>query len=290
MLRTFIRQYSLGNKNLNKKIAIISAQISKGQDKKGTDLGPQHIKQEKLYNELRNLNYEPVDYITINDAKVENELVYHKNKNLLSLSHSNHQLSNAVNKAISEEHIPLILGGDHSIAMGSIHGSLTSKPGLCGVIWVDAHGDINTPLTTFSGNAHGQPVSFLVKEMSELVPKLKGLEWLQPCLSLKHLVYIGLRDLDADETYVLKKFNVKAFTMTDVQSLGIKKVVEESLLHLTIDGSLLPLHVSVDIDALDPWFAPSTGTPVLGGLTLTELMHIGNAVHETGIFFSSFIS
>ena len=74
----------------------------------------------------------------------------------------------------------MILGGDHSIAMGSLHGSLTSKPGECGVIWIDAHGDINTPLTTFSGNAHGQPLSFLIHEMSELMPKLKGLEWLQP--------------------------------------------------------------------------------------------------------------
>ena len=101
-------------------------------------------------------------------------------------------------------------------------------------------------------------------------------------MSARNLVYIGLRDLDPEETILVEKYKIKAYCMSDIQRIGIQQVIKETLEHLTINNELLPLHVSVDIDSLDPWFAPSTGTPVLGGLTLTELMYIGNRIHDTG--------
>jgi arginase len=210
------------------------------------------------------------------------------NKNIRGIAESTKKLSDVVASAITSNYTPVVLGGDHSLAIGSINGTvagLKAKYGptaSVGVIWIDAHADINTPLTSPSGNLHGQPVSFLLHELNDYIPELQGFESIPSCMPARNLVYIGLRDLDEMETKALHKYNIKAFTMCDMVRLGIKEVIRETLEYLTINGELLPLHVSVDIDCLDPWYAPSTGTPVLGGLTLPDLMYIGNSVHKTG--------
>jgi arginase len=269
-----------------KKVALISAKVSNGQKKRGTELAPDLIKTKDFFKHLQRLNYPAIEYVTIEDSIDEEPQGYNiKNcKNLYNIAQTNQKMSDAVSKAIKDGHIPVVLGGDHSLGIGSVHGTLDAlkNEGPVGLIWIDAHADINTPYTSDSGNVHGQPVSFVLKEMVEYMPKLKAYEWCTPSLEARNIVYIGLRDVDDEENYILKKFNIKAYSMTDVHRLGIHKVMDEALEYLSNNGQPLPVHVSVDIDSLDPQFAPSTGTSVLGGLTLLELMYIGNRVHESG--------
>jgi arginase len=145
-------------------------------------------------------------------------------------------------------------------------------------VWVDAHADINTPQTTQSGNLHGCPLSFLLGIAGEI----ESYEWLKPTLAAKDLVYIGLRDVDEGEKRLLRKHNIKAFSMFEVDKYGIGKVVEMALDHVNPNRDR-PIHLSFDVDALDPSVAPSTGTPVRGGLTFREGHYICEALAETGL-------
>ncbi|KAH9913524.1 Ureohydrolase [Fomitopsis serialis] len=185
-------------------------------------------------------------------------------------------VANVVGDHAKHGQLPLTLGGDHSLAMGTISGTLSHYPDAC-VIWVDAHADINTPETTDSGNIHGMPVSFLLG----LGPKVPEFSWVRPLLQAHRLVYIGLRDVDAGEKRILKENGIKAFSMHEVDKWGIGRVVEMALDHVNPKRDL-PVHLSFDVDALDPTVAPSTGTPVRGGLTFREGHYICEAVYETG--------
>ncbi|WWD19301.1 arginase [Kwoniella shandongensis] len=196
------------------------------------------------------------------------------------------RLVSAVNEKVAQEvgsiakkgWLPLTLGGDHSLAMGTIAGTKSKYPDAC-VIWVDAHADVNTPLTTDSGNLHGCPVSFLLGlDGTDVEPFNK---WLSPCLKPEEIVYIGLRDIDAGEKAILKQHGIKAYTMHHVDKYGIGKVVDMALDHVNPDRKK-PIHLSFDVDALDPTVAPSTGTPVRGGLSFREGHYITEAVAETG--------
>jgi arginase len=196
----------------------------------------------------------------------------------------------------------LTLGGDHSIAIGTIAGTARAiRERLnreMAVVWVDAHCDINTPETSESGNIHGMPVAFLTGLAKEERKDIFG--WLKDenLISVKKLVYIGLRDVDRGEKLILREHGIKAFSMHDIDRYveypiphlgsphtlmlprhGIGRVMEMALGHI---GNDTPIHLSFDVDALDPMWAPSTGTPVRGGLTLREGDFIAECVHETG--------
>lgn len=201
------------------------------------------------------------------------------------------KFASAVTKDVSEQvynfamqgKLVLTLGGDHSIAIGTISGTAKAIRERLGrelaVIWVDAHADINTPETSESGNIHGMPVSFLTGLAKEENPDIFG--WLKEehMLSTKKLVYIGLRDIDKGEKKILRQHGIKAFSMHDIDRHGIGKVMDMALGWI---GSDTPIHLSFDVDALDPMWAPSTGTPVRGGLTLREGDFIAECVAETG--------
>lgn len=168
--------------------------------------------------------------------------------------------------------------------MGTISGVMRAHPDAV-VVWVDAHGDINTPETSTSGNIHGMPVSFLLGIAGEL-PKVESgpqpFSWVKPVLRPDRLVYIGLRDVDDGEKKILREHNIRAYSMHEVDKYGIGRVVELALAHVNPDGTR-PIHLSFDVDALDPTVAPSTGTPVRGGLTFREGHYICEAIAETGL-------
>lgn len=197
----------------------------------------------------------------------------------------------AVTKALSEqvyEHalkgrFVLTLGGDHSIAIGTIAGMAKAVRERLGremaVIWVDAHADINTPETSESGNIHGMPVAFITGLATERREDIFGWIKKEHMLSVKKLVYIGLRDVDKGEKKILKEHGIRAFSMHDIDRYGIGRVMDMALGWI---GTDTPIHLSFDVDALDPMWAPSTGTPVRGGLTLREGDFIAECVHETG--------
>ena len=208
----------------------------------------------------------------------------HRNmKNPRAVSAVTQHLSNQVYEHAREGRFVLTLGGDHSIAIGTISGTakaMRERLGReIGVIWVDAHADINTPETSDSGNIHGMPLAFLTGLVSDKPDAPFG--WLQAehKLSPIKLVYIGLRDVDRGEKKILRDNSIKAFSMHDIDRHGIGKVMDMALGWI---GHDTPIHLSFDVDALDPMWAPSTGTPVRGGLTLREGDFIAECVHETG--------
>uniref|UniRef100_A0AC11C494 Arginase 2 n=1 Tax=Ovis aries TaxID=9940 RepID=A0AC11C494_SHEEP len=198
-----------------------------------------------------------------------------------SVGLANQELAEVVSRAVSGGYSCVTVGGDHSLAIGTISGHARHCPDL-GVIWVDAHADINTPLTTSSGNLHGQPVSFLLRELQDKVPQLPGFSWIKPCISSPSIVYIGLRDVDPPEHFILKNYDIQYFSMRDIDRLGIQKVMEQTF-DLLIGKRQRPIHLSFDIDAFDPTLAPATGTPVVGGLTYREGMYITEEIHSTGL-------
>ncbi|CAM9769473.1 unnamed protein product [Discosporangium mesarthrocarpum] len=197
------------------------------------------------------------------------------------------RLANAVQKKAAEGRFVLTLGGDHSIALGSIAGVLQARPETR-VLWVDAHADINTPRSSPSGNMHGMPLAFLMGIADPTT--VHGLEWMSrpgevPLLRPDRLAYVGLRDLDANERDILRRLRAEeglfASTMQDVDRLGIGRVMELALDALCGQGSH-PLHLSLDIDSVDPQVAPATGTLARGGLNYREVLYVAEACAETG--------
>ncbi|KAI9725077.1 MAG: A-agglutinin attachment subunit precursor [Candelaria pacifica] len=269
-------------------LGVVAVGFSGGQGKPGVDAAPTALISSGLLAQLK----EELGYNVYHDGTVHSysEIIPasdppHRNmKRPLTVSAVTQRLSEQVYEHASKGRCALTLGGDHSIAIGSIAGTAKAiRERLDGkemaVIWVDAHADINTPESSESGNIHGMPVAFLTGIAKEEKKDVFG--WLQEdqLISTKKLVYIGLRDIDPGEKKTLREHKIKAFSMHDIDRHGIGRVMDMALAHI---GTDTPIHLSFDVDALDPVFAPSTGTPVRGGLTLREGDFIAECVHETG--------
>ncbi|KAG6833663.1 hypothetical protein H0H87_002859 [Tephrocybe sp. NHM501043] len=252
-----------------------------GQPRAGVDRGPIHLVEAGLIDQISELGwkvkfdghhqFEEVD--AINDPPIG----ILKNPRLVS--RVNEAVAQVVGEHARNGELSITLGGDHSLeqAMGTVSGTLSAHPDAC-LIWIDAHADINTLESTESGNIHGMPVSFLLG-IGGQVPEFS---WVKPLLKADRLVYIGLRDIDTGEKRILRENNIKAFSMHEVDKYGIGKVVEMALDHVNSNRDR-PIHLSFDVDALDPSVAPSTGTPVRGGLTFREGHYICEAISETGL-------
>ncbi|XP_011230426.1 arginase-2, mitochondrial isoform X2 [Ailuropoda melanoleuca] len=278
LLRT--RVHSVLKKSVHS-VAVIGAPFSQGQKRKGVEYGPAAVREAGLMKRLSSLGCRLKDFGDLSFTPVPKDDLY---KNLIvnprSVGLANQELAEVVSRAVSSGYSCVTVGGDHSLAIGTISGHARQCPDLC-VIWVDAHADINTPLTTSSGNLHGQPVSFLLRELQDKVPQLPGFSWIKPCISSPSIVYIGLRDVDPPEHFILKNYDIQYFSMRDIDRLGIQKVMEQTF-DLLI-AKQRPIHLSFDIDAFDPTLAPATGTPVVGGLTYREGMYITEEIHNTGL-------
>ncbi|KAJ3761226.1 Ureohydrolase [Lentinula raphanica] len=309
--------------------SIVGCPFSGGQPKLGVDKGPIHLVEAGLVNQLEELGwnvkfdghhqFEDIKYALSSSSSVDpsaptassassavNDDASTSNhwdppigilKNPRLVSRVCEEVAKVVSGHAKNGELPVTLGGDHSLAMGTISGTLDAHP-EAGVIWVDAHADINTAATTESGNIHGMPVSFLMgldgntQAFSSFKPgpspsSQTPFAWIKPVLKPSSIVYIGLRDVDAGEKRILKENGIKAFSMHDVDRYGIGRVVEMALEYLNGgyaqgDSKPRPIHLSFDVDALDPSVAPSTGTPVRGGLTFREGHYICERVWETG--------
>ncbi|KAJ7987636.1 hypothetical protein DPEC_G00328540 [Dallia pectoralis] len=262
-------------------VGIIGAPFSKGQPRDGVEGGPDVIREAGLVEKLKAQGCSVKDYGNLAFEEVTNDEPVGNVKRPMAVGCANERLSAAVRAIKLDGHTSVMLGGDHSLAIGSILGHAAAKTDIS-VVWVDAHADINTPLTSHTGNIHGQPVSFLIRELQSKIPVLPSFSWIKPCLSAKDIVYIGLRDVDPAEHYILKLLGIKAFSVSDVDRLGIAKVMEQTCDHLSTTVKK-PIHLSYDIDALDPSIAPATGTPVPGGLTYREGLYITEHICQTGL-------
>ncbi|KAI0822717.1 Ureohydrolase [Trametes gibbosa] len=261
-----------------KSVAIVGCPFRGGQAKLGVDNGPIRLVEAGLPEQLTELgwNVQFDGHHQFEEIATEDDPPIGKLKNPRFVSRVCEAVAKAVGQHAKNGQLPLTLGGDHSLAMGTISGTLQKYPDAC-VVWVDAHADINTAETTDSGNIHGMPLSFLLG----IGPAVEEFAWVKPLLKPHRLVYIGLRDVDHGERRILREHGIKAFSMHEVDKYGIGRVVEMALDHVN-PGRKLPIHLSFDVDALDPSVAPSTGTPVRGGLTFREGHYICEAVYETG--------
>ncbi|KAI1886944.1 hypothetical protein AGOR_G00200980 [Albula goreensis] len=276
-----IRFVSSIHKRNHHSVGIIGAPFWKGQPRDGVEKGPDQIRESGLVEKLKGQGCSVRDYGNLKFEDVADDEPIGKVKRPRTVGRANQQLADAVHTIKKDGHTCLMLGGDHSLAIGSILGHAASQKELC-VVWVDAHADINTPLTSPTGNIHGQPVSYLIKELHNKIPVMPGFSWVKPCISAQDIVYIGLRDLDPEEHFILKYLRIKAFSMTEVDRLGIAKVMEETCDHI-FSKVKRPIHLSFDIDALDPSVSPATGTPVMGGLTYREGIYITEQISQTGM-------
>jgi arginase len=176
--------------------------------------------------------------------------------------------------AISEGHLPIFLGGDHSIAVGTVGG--VTETGDVGLLWIDAHGDFNTPDTSPSGNLHGMPLAAL---MGLGDPALVNLGRPGAKLRPSRVILIGIRDLDPQERLLLRKSGVGVYTMREIDERGIAAVAHEAIRRLS---HVARLHISLDMDSLDPLDAPGVGTPVTGGLTYREAHLLMEIIADSG--------
>ncbi|XP_053476222.1 arginase-2, mitochondrial isoform X1 [Ictalurus furcatus] len=262
-------------------VAIVGAPFSKGQKRRGVELGPKAIRDAGVVERLASLENAVHDFGDLSFEHLEEDDRFMNVPFPRTVGRANQILSDAMSRAVGAGHTAVMLGGDHSLAIGSVAGHAQQRPDLC-LIWVDAHADINTPMTSPSGNLHGQPVAFMLKELQDKMPAVPGFSWMKPFLAARDLVYIGLRDVDPGEHVILKSLGIQCFTMRDIDRLGMQRVMEVTLDHL-LARKRRPIHLSFDIDAFDPTLAPATGTPVNGGLTYREGMYITEEIHNTGL-------
>jgi len=277
-------------------LALVGAPVSYGQPLAGTELAPAALRAAGLAPLVTSLGWRmrdtgdvpvPAPAAAAAAAAAGWRHAAGAVRNAAAVGAANERICAAACDAAEAGRFVLTVGGDHSVAMGSVAGVLTARPAL-GVVWVDAHADINAPETSPSGNIHGMPLAFLMRHFVDPA-QVEGFGWLQrtPVLSASSLVYVGLRDLDAGEKRAIRALGIRAFTMRDVDRFGIGRVMDMALEHL-LEGFPhgRPLHLSYDIDAVDPELAPATGTRVPGGLTLREAHYVAESLAESGLLGS----
>ncbi|HDE5800684.1 TPA: arginase [Staphylococcus aureus] len=265
-----------------KAIDIIGAPSTFGQRKLGVDLGPTAIRYAGLISRLKQLDLDVYDKGDIKVPVVNIEKFHSEQKGLRNYDEIidvNQKLNKEVSASIENNRFPLVLGGDHSIAVGSVS-AISKHYNNLGVIWYDAHGDLNIPEESPSGNIHGMPLRILTGEGPKELLELNS-----NVIKPENIVLIGMRDLDKGERQFIKDHNIKTFTMSDIDKLGIKEVIENTIEYLksrNVDG----VHLSLDVDALDPLETPGTGTRVLGGLSYRESRFALELLHQSHLISS----
>src|SRR5262250_563346 len=251
------------------KIRIIGVPMDLGASRRGVDMGPSALRVAGLQARIKQLGLHVEDIGNI-QVKQPEEMSYGEKraKYLDEIAETCNDLAVAVQKSLEEGCMPLILGGDHSIAVGVAAGVADfyrMQKKEIGYIWLDAHGDMNTPESSPSGNVHGMPLAAI---MGYGAPELVELLGFKPKAEPGNIVIVGARDLDAQERKIVKKSGVHVFTMRDIDERGMRDVMSEALKYAMDDTA--GVAVSLDMDFVDPTDAPGVGTPVRGGVTYRE--------------------
>ena len=261
----------------NREIAIIGAALDLGQGRRGVDMGPSAIRYAGLDERLQSLGYEVRDEGNVEAAVAEATALRDERARFLPEIHDTCELvASRVAEATRRGALPLVLGGDHSIALGTL-GGLASVHGPGGVLWIDAHSDINTPETSPSGNVHGMALAAALGLAGD---GFESAHWPLPAVDPRRVALIGVRQLDDGERRLLRETGVRVFSMSEIDRIGIERAVRESLDRVSGAGFV---HVSLDMDVLDPDIAPGVGTPVQGGLTYREAHLALELVAESGL-------
>jgi arginase len=264
-------------------IELIGAPQDLGQVRRGVDMGPSAVRVAGVIERLNSLGFEVIDRGNIACAEMATASEGDDSARFLdAIVADSARLAEAVEAAVRAGRFPLVIGGDHSIAVGTMGGVASVEPRQ-GLLWIDAHADFNTPETSPSGNIHGMPVAAILGEGPEPLVDVAGVS---PKALDENTVIIGLRSVDRLEAERLRESRVTFFTMHDIDLLGIAPVIEESIDVLTGNG-VENVHLSFDADAIDPRHAPGTGTPVMGGFTYRESHLIMELLAEADIITSA---
>ncbi|TFJ92391.1 arginase [Lentibacillus salicampi] len=251
---------------MQKNLSIIGVPMDLGQSRRGVDMGPSAIRYAGVTERLENLMYHITDLgdVPVSRPDSKDHVQEGNLRNLKQVSESNRLLAEMVDEEIRKNRFPLVLGGDHSIAIGTLAGTAKHYENL-GVIWYDAHGDLNSGETSPSGNIHGMPLAVSLGIGHE---KLTHILDYAPKVNTENIVIIGARSLDPGEKELIKEKGVTVYSMHEVDRIGMSQVMAEAIDYLKkrTDG----VHLSLDLDGLDPEEAPGVGTPVMGGLSYRE--------------------
>jgi arginase len=255
------------NHSRTARVDIIGVPMDLGASRRGVDMGPSAIRYARLHERLHELGIsEVLDHGNLPVPIRESAAVNSASAKYLDVIESvNTELSRLVEESVRNGGLPIVLGGDHSIAMGTLAGLTRARSAPPGLVWIDAHSDINNPESSPTGNVHGMPLWFALKN-----------GFARP----QTTVQIGLRDVDEVERRLLRDSGVRAFSMSDVDRLGMTAVMQQTLEIVGAGGR--PIHVSFDMDAIDPSEAPGTGTPVKGGLSFREAHLAMEMLYESG--------
>lgn len=258
---------------MTRQIDIIGSQMDLGSFRKGVDMGPSAIRHADLINKIEKIGYRVSDkgdiVPDVAQSPGDPRMRYAR-----EINSANKRLFAKVKETLKDGHFPLILGGDHSISAGSAS-AVAEHFGPIGILWIDAHGDFNDNYITPSGNLHGMPLS----AVCGLGPD-SMVEFSSGRVDPVHAAIIGARDIDPEEKIKLHKHGVSVFSISDIHTRGIRSVVSDAISAVS-DGTS-GIHLSLDMDAIDPSAAPGVGTPVANGLTLREIFMTLELIHKCG--------
>ncbi|MCX7610026.1 MAG: arginase [Ignavibacterium sp.] len=270
---------------LKEKISVIGFPMDLGSGRRGVDMGPSALRIADLDNRLRNLGYEVED---LGDVFIEimekQEIGDPKMRYLKEVLKTSQTLAQIVEEVLDDGKFPLCIGGDHSMAIGTIAGIAShcrKEKKSFGVIWIDAHADMNTHETTPSGNIHGMPLAASMGIGHESLVNFYGFS---PKLKPENCALIGIRSVDETEKQNIKMLNPTVYTMADIDKIGIHRIITKVLKQFR--KQVDHIHVSFDVDSVDPTVAPGVGTPVKGGLSYREAHLLMETIAECGCMSS----
>jgi arginase len=258
-------------------VALIGASLDLGAGRRGVDMGPSAIRYAGLEARIERLGFDLRDWGNVEGAVPEATQVGSERVRFLApIKAACERVAELVGEAAAGGLLPVVLGGDHSVALGTV-GGLARVHGPGGVLWIDAHGDLNRPETSPTGNVHGMP---LAAALGLAGSEFESEAWPLPALAAERVALVGVRSLDPAEIELLSDLAVHVYTMSDVDRLGVERVIRQALSAIAGAGFV---HVSLDMDALDPDIAPGVGTPVRGGLSYREAHLALELVAESGL-------
>jgi arginase len=261
-------------------IATIGAALDLGSGRRGVDMGPSAIRYAGLDARLAGLGYDIDDWGNVETAVAEATATGNPSARFLAeIKETCERVARLVERSVLEGRVPVVLGGDHSVALGTV-GGLASAHGLGAVLWLDAHGDLNTPETSPSGNVHGMPLAAALGRAGE---EFASEVWPLPALDPERVMLVGVRSLDEGERSYIREAGLGVYTMTELDRRGVEAAVREALER--VRGAPF-VHVSLDMDVVDPEVAPGVGTPVRGGLSYREAHLALELVAESGLMTS----
>ncbi|HTB16561.1 MAG TPA: arginase [Bryobacteraceae bacterium] len=264
-----------------KHIAIIGAPLDLGAGRRGVDMGPSAVRVANLNGRLVELGYQVEDLGNVPVIQRESQAEVHSRaKYLPQIAETCTLVAEMVAEALGTGKFPLVLGGDHSIAVGSVSGAARhfhQRGEKLGLIWIDAHTDMNTPESSPSGNVHGMPLACCIGQGPGELTNIFGFS---PKVDPANVALVGIRSVDGQERDIVQRSGVHAFTMRDIDERGMRSVFEEAI--RVAGAGTAGFHVSLDMDSVDPREAPGVGTPVEGGITYREAHLAMEMLGDTG--------